>query len=323
MMLAFRKFLNAVFTLALSAAAAVASANDFPDRPIKFVVPLGPGSGLDTYARFVAEKAAVLLGQTIIVESRPGGNTIIGTQAVLTAPADGYTVLMISPTSMVLNPLMQKSLSYEPLRDFRPIAGMNRSGAVLVTSANSPYKSLQEVVEAAKAKPGSVSLATYSDYYRLGTVLFEKQAGISFNHIPFKGASEAMTSLAGGNVDVALMAAGAAAPLVSSGKLRPLGVTTKERVEAPEYSKVPTFDESGFPGFELFVWTGFAVKAGTPDPVAKKLEETFSQVVASPEFRRFVQSQGGEVPFVATGAQLTDVVRNDDARYRKLLEAIK
>jgi len=317
------KIWQMLLALSLCITASFSQAADFPSRVIKFVVPMGPGSGLDSNARFIAEKAAILLGQPIIVENHPGGSTIIGTEYVLKAPADGYTVLLISPSSMIINPIMRKDISYDAQRDILPISGMNRSGTVLVVPNNSPYKSLQDVVTASKAKPGSVSVANYSDYYRFGSALLGKELGVTFTDVSFKGASEVLTSVSGGHVDIGLTAFGAAAPLVSSGKLRALAVTTKERADAPEYREVPTIQESGHPGFEQFVWTGFGVKAGTPAPIVKKLEQAISTVVAGAEFRNFLKAQGGEVPFTATGIELAELVRSDTERYKNILEMVK
>lgn len=318
-----RKTWSLFLASALCVTSFSALANDFPSRPIKFVVPIAPGSGLDSNTRFVVEKAATLLGQATVVENRPGGNTIIGTQAVLGAPADGYTVLVISPSSMVINPVMRKDLPYDALRDIRPISGMNRSSAVLVTAAGSPYNSLQDLVSASKKKPGSVTFANYSEFYRLGAAVLEKDAAIEFNHIPYKGAAEVITNLIGGSIDVALIASGAAAPLVKSGKLRALAVTGKERIDIPEYRNIPTVAESGYPGFELFVWTGFGVKAGTPESAVHKLQDALSRVVGSPEFQRFLLAQGGEIPFISNGAQIADMVRDDTIRYKKILATVK
>ena len=294
------------------------AADSYPSRPLRFVVPLTQGSGSDTVTRFVAERTAKLLGQPAVVENRPGADTIIATQSVLTAPPDGYSVLMISPSSMVINPLVHDRLPYDPRRDLRPLAAAIRATSVLVTGPSSPYKTFSDFLSAARKAPNSVSLANYSYHYRLGVLQMQQMAGVEFNHVLYKGASQAQTDVMGGAVDAALLDLGGALPLIRAGKLRPLAVTTRAR--HPELPNVPTVAESGLPGYELTVWLGFAVSAKTPEPVVAKLEDALLKAIGSAEFKSFAAQTLYAGVLGMSGTEMSRMIEAERGRYASIVK---
>ncbi|MDM0021161.1 Bug family tripartite tricarboxylate transporter substrate binding protein [Variovorax saccharolyticus] len=311
----------ALATLALAAAPlSAARAQAFPAHPVRFIVPLGPGSGSDTITRLVAKLAAPELGQPTFVDNKPGGDTILAVQGVMAAPADGYSVLMLSPSSMVINPLVNDNLPYEPQRDLRPLATALRSAAVLVTAGNSPYKSFADVMAAARKSPKTVSMASYSHHYRIGSLMLQQAAGVEFNYIPYKSPAQVQTDLMGGSVDLALLDIGGAVPLIASGKLRALAVTGKER--HPQLAQVPTVRESGLPNYDLYVWIGFGVNARTPEPVVKTLEAALLKAMGQPEFRNYVTQTAGAEVFNIPGKEMSAMIASESARYQQLARQV-
>lgn len=294
------------------------AADDYPSRPLRFIVPLTQGSGSDTVTRFVAERVGIALGQPAIVENRPGADTVIAIQSMLNAPADGYSVLMISPSAMVINPLVHDNLPYDPKRDIRPLTAAIRATSVLVTGPASPYRKFADLLAAAKQKPRSVSLANYSYHYRLGALQMQQMSGVTFNHIPYKGASQVQTDVMGGAVDAALLDLGGALPLIRAGKLRALAVTTKAR--HPELPDVPTVAESGVPGYELTVWIGFGVSSKTPEPVAAKLEAALLQAIRSPAFKTFATTTAYAEVLALPGRQTSQMIDAERTRYGALVK---
>ncbi|KDP83886.1 MULTISPECIES: Bug family tripartite tricarboxylate transporter substrate binding protein [Cupriavidus] len=308
----------AISMLAPALAAPAASADSFPSRPLRFIVPLTQGSGSDTVTRFVADQVGKELGQPGIVENRAGADTLIAVQSMLNAPADGYSILLITPSSMVINPLVHDSLPYDPQRDIRPLASAIRSTSVLVTGAGSGFKTFGDVLGAARKKARSVSMANYSYHYRLGGLQMQQMAGVEFNHIPYKGASQVQSDLMGGSVDVALLDVGGALPLIRAGKLRPLAVTGKAR--HPELPAVPTVRESGLPNYELSVWIGFGVSSKTPEPIAHKLEMALLKVIDKPEFKDFAARTAYADVIGQSGKQMATMIGAETVRYRQLVK---
>ena len=297
---------------------AAAAADNFPSRPIRFIVPLTQGSGSDTITRFVADLVGKDLGQPALVENRPGGDTVIAVQSLLNAPADGYSILMISPSSMVINPLVKDGLTYDPQRDIRPLMGAIRASAVIVTGAASPYKTFADLLAAARRKPHGVSLANYSYHYRLGGLQLQQMAGVDFNHIPYKGASQVQTDLMGGAVDAAMLDVGGALPLIRAGKLRALAVTTPSR--HAELPSVPTVREAGVPNYELSVWVGFGVSSQTPEPIARKLEASLTKAVGTQAFRDFVARTAYAEVLGTPGKQFQAMIAGERVRYAQLVK---
>lgn len=308
-----------ILLLAGLATLSQAWAESFPSRPVRFIAPVGPGSGGDSITRFVAERAAALLGQPTFVENRPGSDQTIAAQTMLAAPADGYSVLLVSPGSMVINPIVHKALGYD-VRDIQPLVGAARANVALVTGVHSKFSSVAELLAAARRAPATVSLANYGTTYRLGGLALQQQAQVRFNEVPYKGASQMLTDVIGGQLDAALTDLGGALPLIRAGKLRALAVASRERLaEAPE---LPTLRESGLPDFGLTIWVGFAIHARTPAPIAQKLESVLLQVMAQPEFAAMAaRSAHMEVMGQNSRAFSAEIAR-DAERYRALAQGL-
>ena len=310
-------------TLALAAstwllpAAGVFAQSAWPTRPVRIVVPFAPGSGSDTYARFVSEPLSRELGQPVVVENKAGADGVIGTQEVIRAEADGYTLLLGSNSTLVLNPLLRNDLPYRP-QDFRPLSGLVRAPALIVTSVDSPLRSIADLLAEARKSPGSLSFASYAPALRMAVAWLESLASIKVTHVNYKGAAQLMTDLAGGQVGVAMVDATAALNLLQGKKIRALAVAAAER--HPGLPDVPTMRESGFPDFAHFSWIGIYAPSAVPDAVAKRLEAALAKVTASPAFAPFVEKGGGS-PMPFDGARMTQWLAAETERYRGLVKA--
>jgi tripartite-type tricarboxylate transporter receptor subunit TctC len=256
------------------------------------VVPFPPGSGTDTSARYFAKKFTELTGQNVVVDNKPGANGFIAVRAVLTAPADGYTVFVGSNSTLAVNAALFKSLPYDPVADFSPLSMMMRAPALLVVPAQSNYNTVSDLVAAAKAQPGKLDYGSGSAGYQLMAELFNDVAGVQLLHIPFKGASEAMTAVASGTVTMAFADVTGASELVKGGKLRALAVASDRRV--PAVPNVPTANEAGLPGFTAYTWVGAVVSAKTPKAETDKLAGILGKIEAMPETREFYEKLGAE-----------------------------
>ena len=308
-------------TLLLSSMAALAAPRAFAQGagsgPIRFIVGLGPGSGADTSTRFIAERLKVMTGQATVTENRTGGDQVPAVMEVLRQPADGRTIMYITPTPALINPMINRDLPYRQ-SDLRPVAMSSRGYAVLVTGPDAKFRSLADVLAAARARPGEVSLANYGHHYRLGGLSLEKMSGAKFNHVAYKGAAQANADIIAGVVDTHITDIGGAMPLIKSGKLRPLAVTGKQR--HPFLPDVPTIAESGFPSYNLYVWTGYAVSAKTPEPIVRKLEEDLLAIIRSPEYAAYNTTQGGAEVTPMGGREFAEVIAADTARVEDALK---
>ena len=242
-----KSLLLSTFTLALLSSATLAFAQDFPNKPIKFIVPFPPGSGTDTSARYFGKKLGDLTGQPVVVENRPGANGFIAVRALLAAPADGYTVFVGSNSTLAVNVALFKKLPYDPQVDMSPLSMMMRAPTLVVVPVNSPYKTMLELVTAARAQPGKLNYASGSAGYQLMAESLNDNAKIETHNVPFKGASEALVAVVSGTVDMAFSDITAAYELVKGGKLRALAVASDRR--APALPLVPSMAEAGVPGF--------------------------------------------------------------------------
>lgn len=279
-------------TLGLTALLPVVRAQDFPSRAIKFVVPFPPGSGTDTSARYFGKKLSELTGQSVIVENKPGANGFIAVKAVLAAPADGYTVFVGSNSTLAVNTALFKSLPYDPVADFAPLTMMMRSPAVLIAPPNAPYATLGELIATAKAQPGRLNYGAGSAGYQLMAELFNDQAQVLTHHVPFKGASEAITAVAAGTVGLAFSDITGATELIKAGKLRALAVASDRRV--PALPQLPTATEAGLNGFAAYTWVAAMVPVKTPKAEADKLAAWLAQIERLPETREFYEKLGAE-----------------------------
>jgi tripartite-type tricarboxylate transporter receptor subunit TctC len=292
-----RRLIHQLATASLFCWAAVglasAQAQDFPSKPLKFVVPFPPGSGTDTSARYFAKKFTELTGQTVVVDNKPGANGFIAVRAVLSAPADGYTVFVGSNSTLAVNAALFKSLPYDPVADFSPLSMLMRSPALLIVPGQGAHKSLSELIGNAKAQPGALNYGAGSAGYQLMAESFNDAAKVQTTGVPFKGASEAVTAVASGTVHLAFAEMTSAQELVKSGKLRALAVASEKR--SPALPQVPTATEAGLPGFTAYTWVAAAVSAKTPKEETEKLAALFTRIETLAETREFYERMGAEV----------------------------
>ena len=292
----------------------------FPDKPIKLVVPFAPGGGTDLVARTMAIAMGQELGQPVIIDNKPGAGTIIGTDAVAKSAPDGYTMVMAT-VAHVVNPSLQSKLPYNHEKAFAPVMLVGISPNVLVVRADSPLRSVKDLIDAARAHPGKLSFASQGagTSAHLAGELFKNLTRTDITHIPYRGAGPAITDLLGGQVDVMFATAAAVGTFVESGKLRALAVTTATRSAAHALAKVPTVAESGVPGYVADSWYGLYVPAGTPADVIARLNATAKKAVQTDSFRKRVESEG----LVINGGSPQDFdkyAKGEEVRWRKVVK---
>ncbi len=290
----------------------------FPEKAIKIVVPFSPGGGADLIARTVAVELAKELGQPVIVDNKPGGGTVIGSDLVAKSPPDGYTLLLSSIAHSV-NPTLAEKLPYATEKDFVPVAMLVRSPNVLVVRAESPFKSVKDIIEAAKAKPSILTYASPGNgtSSHLAGALFEDLGKIRLQHITYKGSAPALTDLLGGQTDILFGTSGSVGPFIDSGKLRALAVTSAARSTA--YPTVPTMVEAGVPGYVTEGWYGLHAPAGTPPAVIEKLNAALRKATNTDFFKSKLVHEG---MVVQTGApaEYEKYVRSEIERWSKLVK---
>ncbi|MDM0037819.1 tripartite tricarboxylate transporter substrate binding protein [Variovorax sp. J22G21] len=316
-----RRPLLALFALAgllvLGMSSNAGAADAYPSKPIRIIVGYGAGGAVDLIARSVGQRMASTLGQPVIVENKPGAGTNIAVKALITSPSDGYT-LMLAANALAVNPALFQPAPYNLERDLTPVSLVGRVPVVAAVREGSEFKTLQQLVAAAKAKPGAISVATPGNGStpHLAMELFQHTAGLSLRHVPYKGGSQALTDVMGGHVDVVAVNALEAAPLAKAGTLRVLALMSPER--AAVLPGVPTVAESGYPGFEASVWYGFVAPAGLPQPIQAKLHEAVQKALESAEVRDQLAAAGG-VALPGPTAQFDKLLKSEAARYGKLI----
>ena len=299
--------------LALAANAAVAA---YPDKPIRLVVPFAPGGGTDLIARTLGAGMSTELGQQVIIDNKPGAGTIIGTDAVAKSAPDGYTIVIASFAHAV-NPSLMPKLPYAHDRAFTPITLIGRGPNVLVVRADSPFKSVADIVAAAKANPGKLNYASQGNgtSAHLAGELFTNLAKVDMVHVPYRGAGPAITDLLGGQVDMIFGTAAAVSTMVDSGKLRALAVTTAQASAA--FKGVPTVAAT-VPGYAVESWYGLYAPAGTPVDVIQKLNAAAKKAAHNPEFSKKVEQEGVAV-IASDPAELDRYVKSEEQRWRKVV----
>jgi tripartite-type tricarboxylate transporter receptor subunit TctC len=294
-----------------------ASAQTYPDRPIKIIVPVGPAGSYDLVGRLLADQLSRRLGQNVVVENRPGAGTIVGTQAVATSPPDGYTLLVGGLSNIVFNAGLYKKLSYDPLNDLTPVALVFNISYTLVGSKDLPYATAKEIVEAAKKRPGELKLANAgvgTGQHVVGAA-FQKITGTKFLEVAYRGSSLAFPDLLGGRVDLFFDSTPAALPYVKSGQAKGIAILTAKRsVQIPD---VPTMTESGVPGLEIDSWIGLFAPAKTPPAAVARLQREIAQ--AASELKPRFEASGGELMEIAPD-KLDAFVR---AEYDKWIKVIR
>ena len=279
--------------LSLLAATAVTTAYGqcYPNRPVRIIVPFAAGGPADLYARVIGERLQGALGQSFVVENKPGGGAIVGTDAVAKSAPDGYTLLMMSNTHTV-NESLIKEKPFQLMRDFVPVAPVNYSDLVMVVHPSVPANNLREFIALAKAKPGSLNYASSGPGtpYHMAGELFKVMAGVDIIHVPYKGSSGARTDILGGQVQMMFDAITTMAPNVRAGKLKALG--TSGKVKSTVLPEVPTISEAGVPGYDAVIWLGIMAPANTPKPIVDRLNAEITRAANSAEMREAWGKQG-------------------------------
>jgi tripartite-type tricarboxylate transporter receptor subunit TctC len=301
-----------------SAALPSRAQQDYPSRPVRLIVPFAAGGPADVYARFLGQRLQETLGQSFVVDNRPGAGSIIGTDAVAKAPPDGYTLLLMSNTHTVNESLIPNK-PFQLMRDFTPVAPINSSDLVLVTRASLPVSNLRELIALAKSRPGGLSYASSGPGtpYHMAGELFKAMAGLHIVHIPYKGSSGARTDVLGGQVDMMFDAITTMAEHARSGKVKALGTTgTARSAVLPD---VPTVAEAGVPGYEATIWLGLLAPKGTPAAIVQRLHAEVSRIVGHPDVRKAWEAQGA-VPMVMGVDAFGRYLQDDIAKWARIVK---
>jgi tripartite-type tricarboxylate transporter receptor subunit TctC len=300
-------------------ATALAQAAGYPERPITLVAPYPAGGAADVLSRLLGKKLEEQLGQTVIVDNRPGAGTAIGAAAVANAKPDGYTLLLSSNSTFTLNPVLQHKLPYDPVKSFEPLAMVANLALVVLVNPSVPAQNIKQLVAAAKATPDKYLYASFGN----GTVsnfageMFNAAAGVKMTHVPYRGSSPALTDLIGGQVPVSFDSVVAAAPHLKAGKIRALAVTTAKR--SALLPDVPTVAESGYPGYEMSSWIAIVAPRGLPADVKARLEKAVATVMTSADTSEKMKAVGFE-PAYHSIPDWAGYVNADIARMRKVAE---
>jgi tripartite-type tricarboxylate transporter receptor subunit TctC len=311
----------AASVLAAVLAAGPAQAQDkWPSRPITYIVPFAAGGTTDILGRVLANKLGPALGTTVVVDNKPGAGGNIGSDFVAKAAPDGYTILGGTISSHAINISLYPSMPYDPVKSFQPVSLIGTLPNVLVVNASSPYKTLADVIAAAKAKSEALTFGSSGNgtSQHLSGELFQSMTGAKMLHIPYKGSAPAMQALLGQQVDLVFENIVAAVPLIQSGKLRALGVTSATR--ASSLPNVPTLSDAGLPGYEIVSWQAVFAPAGTPQPVVQRLASEIGKIIHDPEVAARLAGLGVE-PSGAGPAELGALQKSEVAKWAKLIKA--
>ena len=310
--------LRAVLALLLLSVSAAAWPQAYPARAVRIVVPFATGGPADIYARFIGAKLQEALGQPIVVEDRPGGGSIVGTEVVAKSPADGHTLLMMSNTHTVNETLIPKK-PFDLMRDLAPISGVNYSDLLMVIHPSVAANNLKEFIAFAKSRPGALNYASSGPGtpYHMAGELFKAMAGVDIVHVPHKGSDQARAAILGNQVQVMFDAITTMAAQARAGKVKALATTGKTR--SPVTPDVPTVAEAGVPGYEATIWLGLMAPAGTPRPILEKLNAEVNRILGAPELRETWAKQGA-VPMGMTLEQFDRFLREDIVKWAKVVK---
>lgn len=306
------------FVLCAMLALPAAAQDAYPSRPIRIVVGYSAGGGNDIIVRVMQPEMQKGLGQTVIVENRPGAQGIIAAELAARAPADGYTLLMGPSGPMTINPATYSKLPYHPQRDFAPISMICSFPLIVVVNANLPVKNLRDLVEYAKANPAKSNYASSAGVFQLTTELFKQKTGTRFEMIPYKGSGESIQAVIAGQVTMTIVDPAPAAGPLKAGTIRALAVTSATR--HPTWPEVPTMAEAGVPDMEVPVWTAFFAPAKTPPAIVARLQKEVARVVHLPEIKQRFAAMG-LVPVGSSSEELARVVARDLEKYTAVAKA--
>jgi tripartite-type tricarboxylate transporter receptor subunit TctC len=314
-----KRLLGAIAAAAFSLASAHAAADVWPSKPLKLVVPFTAGGSTDTVARIVAEKLTTRLGQPVIVDNRAGAGGAIGSDFVAKSPADGYTMLVGTSSTMAIAPYVYTKLAYNPTRDFAPVSLLGTADIIIVVNSQVPVRTVKELLDYAKANPGKLTFASGGNgsiSHLLGEY-FKSMAHVDMLHVPYKGDAQMVTDLLGGQVNMAFGTAVAFLPHVKSGKVVALAVTNPKR--STTQTQLPTVSEAGVPGYEAVQWFGIALPAGTPHEIVQRLNGEILAILAMPD----VRARFSELGFDVVGdkpEEFAAFLRAENAKWKKIAE---
>lgn len=313
-----RELLAAGAAAAASTFAPAALAQAFPSRPVKIVVPWTAGRTGDIQARIIGQHMSQTLGQPVLIENKPGGGTVIGTGQVAKSAADGHTLLLMS-NSFVINAKLHANLPYDGIKAFDSVACLTNSPQVIAVNASSPHKTFKDWIEAAKAKPGTISYATVgpATTQHIAGEMLQRAAGIKLIYTPFGGGAPAVNAVLAGHVDTVLANLSEMNSFLEAGKMRPLAVTTLQRLDA--LKNVPTVAESGYPGYEAAAWFGLVAPKGTPPDAIAKLADAAHKAMADAEVRKKIVDVGLE-PYTKNPQQFAAHLADQFAKYSKVID---
>lgn len=312
---------RAALGLALAAAfsSGAALAQSWPAKPIKLIVPFPAGGGTDIIGREVAQKVAASTGWTIVIDNKPGSGGNLGVDAAAKSPADGYTLVLGQTSNLAINPTLYSKLPYDPVKDLAPVSLVASAPLVIVVAADSPYKTLADVVAASRAKPLSLNYATSGNgtVAHLATELFQRTANVQLTHVPYKGAAQGATDLIGGQVQLYVSSVPTLIGHIKNGKMRAIAVTSARR--ADDLPQVPTIAESGYKGFEAVTWFGIAGPAKLPADVVARLNTEINKALKAPDLLKKLSDQGADVEG-STPEQFGKLIRDDMVRWGKVVK---
>ena len=307
-----------LISLASLMPAAVCAQGTYPSKPVRLIVPFPPGGGNDTVARSVGQRLSDRIGQPVVIDNRGGAGGNIGMELASKAPPDGHALVLGSLTTLVINPFVYKSLTFDTLRDFAPVAQLASSSLVLVVHPTVPAKSVKQLIALAKAQPGRLNYGAGSTAGHLAGELFKMSAGLDIVHIPYKGNAQAMTDTMSGQVGMTFGGILAAQPHMKSGRVRALAVTGSRRF--PTLPELPTVSEAGLPGYEVDSWYGILAPANTPRPAIDRLNRELVAITQSDDFRQRLLDQGA-APASGTPEQFGRYIQGELAKWGKVIKA--
>lgn len=314
-----RRTLSAAMALAASLGfAGAAMAQAYPAKAITFVVPFAAGSATDQLARAIGQSLTNDTKQPVVIDNKAGASGMIAAQAVAKAPAEGYTILITTNTTHAANEHLYKKLSYDPVKDFAPISGLGKGGQVMVVNAASAYKSVGDVVAAAKKAPGKLSFGSGSSSSRMAGEMLKQLAGVDILHVPYKSNPLAITDLLGGQIDLMITDTSTGVPQVKAGKLRALGYSTQKR--SSQLPDVPTIDEAGVKGYDMGYWFAAYAPAGTPPAVVARLNELMGAATKSAAAKSFFDTAGSEA-WTTTPDELAKFQAAETVKWGKVIKA--
>lgn len=309
---------SVALALAACAVTGAVHAQSYPSRAVRLIVPFAAGGSTDIIARTMSTRLTEMLGQSVIVDNRPGGGTVIGTETVARSAPDGYTLLVV-PAPFTINPSLLSKLPYDPINDFTPVTLINTTPLVVVVNPSVPARNVKDLIALARSKPGALNFGSsgVGGSNHLAGELFNAMAGVKMVHVPYKGNAPALTDLVGGHVDLIFNGLTSAYPLIKSNKLRPLAVTSLQR--SAVLPEMPTLDESGLKGFIAVAWNGLAGPAKLPGEAVDRLAGAIRKVLANPEMRERLKSEGSD-PVGSTPAEFSAFIRDEITKWAKVIK---